>query len=95
MRLSHLTALAVLASPIASPAQESRFELGQRLRLFERELDRHTSAEVRKLPSTRPRGDADVLQRPTRRRGRPARPGPAVARLGDAVGGGLGGVACR
>lgn len=42
-----LAALGILFSTVAF-AQEARFELGQRLRLFERALDKHPSAEARK-----------------------------------------------
>src|SRR5262245_48299345 len=40
--------LLALALPAFGFTQDSRFELGQRLRLLERALDRHRSAEARK-----------------------------------------------
>jgi predicted esterase len=48
MRPLLLTVVTTMAFPLGSPAQESRFELGQRLRLFERALDKYTSPEARK-----------------------------------------------
>lgn len=43
-----LAALLALALPGVGIAQETRFELGQRLRLFERALDKHNSPHARK-----------------------------------------------
>jgi pimeloyl-ACP methyl ester carboxylesterase len=48
MPRSILAALLALAVPGAGVAQEARFELGQRLRLFERALDKYPSAEARR-----------------------------------------------